>query len=95
MDNLVLGQRILVLLRCATCLAGRCCGAPWCWGEAVLPPLLLPALLMLHMLLFLLPRLDGEPGGVWNVTPPSPALMSVSTWSLQCSASSTLVSCKI
>ena len=44
------------------------------------PPLLDPAELMEHMELFLLPRLEGEEGGVWNMTPPSVVLMSVSTY---------------
>ena len=44
------------------------------------PPELLPAELMLHMELFLEPRLEGEEGGVWKTTPPSVVLMSVRTW---------------
>ena len=51
----------------------------WCDGELVEPPLLEPAELMEHMELFLLPRLEGEEGGVWNMTPPSADLMSLNT----------------
>lgn len=44
------------------------------------PPLLEPAELMEHMELFLLPRLEGEEGGVWKMTPPSEDLMSLKTY---------------
>ena len=44
------------------------------------PPLLEPAELMEHMELFLLPRLEGEEGGVWKMTPPSADLMSLNTY---------------
>ena len=52
----------------------------WCEGELVEPPLLEPAELMEHMELFLLPRLEGEEGGVWKMTPPSADLMSLNTY---------------
>ena len=44
------------------------------------PPELDPAELMEHMELFLLPRLEGEEGGVWKMTPPSADLMSLNTY---------------
>ena len=44
------------------------------------PPLLEPAELMEHIELFLLPRLEGEEGGVWKMTPPSADLMSLNTY---------------
>ena len=44
------------------------CICAWCEGELVEPPLLEPAELMEHMELFLLPRLEGEEGGVWERT---------------------------
>ena len=60
----------------------RClwCSCAWCEGELVEPPLLEPAELMEHMELFLLPRLEGEEGGVWKMTPPSADLMSLNTY---------------
>ena len=60
----------------------RClwCSCAWCEGELVEPPLLEPAELMEHMELFLLPRLEGEEGGVWKITPPSADLMSLKTY---------------
>ena len=60
----------------------RClwCSCAWCEGEFVEPPLLEPAELMEHMELFLLPRLEGEEGGVWKMTPPSADLMSLNTY---------------
>ena len=56
------------------------CICAWCEGELVEPPLLEPAELMEHMELFLLPRLEGEEGGVWKITPPSADLMSLKTY---------------
>lgn len=47
------------------------------------PPELEPAELMEHMELFLLPRLEGEEGGVWNTTPPSVVFMSLRTWTVR------------
>ena len=58
----------------------RWCICAWCEGELVEPPLLEPAELMEHMELFLLPRLEGEDGGVWKMTPPSADLMSLNTY---------------
>ena len=56
------------------------CICAWCEGELVEPPLLEPAELMEHMELFLLPRLEGDEGGVWKITPPSADLMSLNTY---------------
>ena len=47
------------------------------------PPELEPAELMEHMELFLLPRLEGDEGGVWKTTPPSVVFMSLRTWTVR------------
>ena len=71
---------MLVRLTCWLFLMWSLCICAWCEGELVEPPLLEPAELMEHMELFLLPRLEGEEGGVWNMTPPSADLMSLNTY---------------
>ena len=71
---------LVVRLTCWLFLMWSLCIWAWWEGELVEPPLLEPAELMEHMELFLLPRLEGEEGGVWNMTPPSADLMSLNTY---------------